>query len=181
MTGPQIKYPCTEWLKSSPSFFSLIYTDKTENQLLLIYKKIQNGAVAMSYMSKCSLSCEEMHKYLTLYEESVNEENLIFFLSVYCRLTWGRLLTWDLFSLPAAPPGSWRRSRRTSRTRTPETCLQTEKTILLQYTHFKCTLEEKSSLATYLTLITLKKGTVYRDILFGASLMIHFSPSPRFS
>jgi hypothetical protein len=30
------------------------YTDKKENKIFLIYKEIQNGAVAMSYMTKAS-------------------------------------------------------------------------------------------------------------------------------
>jgi hypothetical protein len=45
------------------------YTDKQENQIFLIYKEIQSGAVAKSYMRKSFL---------------IYEENLIFFLSVYC-------------------------------------------------------------------------------------------------
>jgi hypothetical protein len=42
------------------------YTDKKENQILLIYKEIQNGAVAKSYMRKGFLIYEEMRKYLTI-------------------------------------------------------------------------------------------------------------------
>jgi hypothetical protein len=94
----------------------------------------------MSYKRKGFLLNEELHKYLTLYEESVSGENLILFF-YQCRLaTWGRLLTWDLFSLLAAPPGSWRRSRRTSRTRTQETCLQQKKKTFLSYIYLKCAL-----------------------------------------
>ncbi len=33
-------------------FPALLYTDKKENQIFLIYKEIQSGAVAKSYMSK---------------------------------------------------------------------------------------------------------------------------------
>jgi hypothetical protein len=33
-----------------PLAFNPIYTDKKENQIFLIYKKIQNGAVAKSYI-----------------------------------------------------------------------------------------------------------------------------------
>ncbi len=42
------------------------------NQIFLIYKKIQNGAIAKSYMRKGFLIYEEMHKYLTIYEEAVS-------------------------------------------------------------------------------------------------------------
>ncbi len=31
--------------------FSLLHTDKKENQIFLIYKEIQNGAVAKSYIT----------------------------------------------------------------------------------------------------------------------------------
>jgi hypothetical protein len=36
------------------------YTDKKENQIFLIYKEIQSGAVAKSYMRKGFLIYEEM-------------------------------------------------------------------------------------------------------------------------
>jgi hypothetical protein len=39
------------------------YTDKKENQIFLIYKEIQSGAVAKSYMRKGFLIYEEMRKY----------------------------------------------------------------------------------------------------------------------
>ncbi len=48
------------------------YTDKKENHTFLIYKEIQNGAVAKSYMRKGFLRYEEMGKYLTIYEEAVS-------------------------------------------------------------------------------------------------------------
>jgi hypothetical protein len=48
------------------------YTDKKENQIFLIYKEIQNGAVAKSYMRKGFLIYEEIRKYLTIYEEAVS-------------------------------------------------------------------------------------------------------------
>ncbi len=47
-------------------------TDKKENQILHIYKEIQNGAVAKSYMRKGFLIFVEMRKYITLHEEAVN-------------------------------------------------------------------------------------------------------------
>jgi hypothetical protein len=39
------------------------YTDKKENPIFLIYKEIQIGAVAKSYMTKGFLKYEEMRKY----------------------------------------------------------------------------------------------------------------------
>ncbi len=47
-------------------------TDKKENEIFLIYKEIKMGSVAKSYMRKGFLIYEEMHKYLTIYEEDVN-------------------------------------------------------------------------------------------------------------
>ncbi len=38
------------------------YTDKKENQIVLIYKEIQSGAVAKSYMRKGFLIYEEIKK-----------------------------------------------------------------------------------------------------------------------
>jgi hypothetical protein len=40
-----------------------VYTDKKENKLFLIYKEIQMGSGAKSYMRKGFLIYEEMHKY----------------------------------------------------------------------------------------------------------------------
>jgi hypothetical protein len=48
------------------------YTDKKENQVFLIYKEIQSGAVAKSYMRKDFLIYEEMRKYFPIYEEAVS-------------------------------------------------------------------------------------------------------------
>ncbi len=50
---------------------SLSHTDKKENLIFLIYKEIQNGAIAKSYMRKGFLIYEEMRKYLAMYEEVV--------------------------------------------------------------------------------------------------------------
>jgi hypothetical protein len=49
-----------------------LYTDKKENQIFLIYKEIQNGAVAKSYMRKGFLIYVEMRKYFPIYEEAVS-------------------------------------------------------------------------------------------------------------
>jgi hypothetical protein len=52
-------------------FIVWYYTDKKENQIFLIYKEIQSGAVAKSYMRKDFLIYEEMRKYFPIYEEAV--------------------------------------------------------------------------------------------------------------
>ena len=44
-------------------------TDEKEYQIFLLYKEIQIGSVAKSYMRKGFLIYEEMHKYLVIYEE----------------------------------------------------------------------------------------------------------------
>ncbi len=87
-------------------------TDKKENQIFLIFKEIQSGAVAKSYMRKGFLIYEEMRKYFSIYEEAVShiwlcncsilnfliyEENLISFLSVHATLDCRR--TFNLFQV----------------------------------------------------------------------------------
>jgi hypothetical protein len=52
--------------------FQVSCTDKKENQIFLIYKEIQSGAVAKSYMRKGVLIYEEMRKYFPKYEEAVS-------------------------------------------------------------------------------------------------------------
>ncbi len=47
------------------------FTDKKENEIFLIYKEMQMGSVATSYIRKGFLIYEEMRKYLTIYEEAV--------------------------------------------------------------------------------------------------------------
>ncbi len=47
------------------------YTDKKENKIFLIYKEIQSGAVAKSYMRKNFLIYKEMRKYFSINEEAV--------------------------------------------------------------------------------------------------------------
>jgi hypothetical protein len=49
-------------------------TDKKENKIFLIYKVIQSGAVAKSYLRKGFLIYEEMRKYLVIYEEAVSHK-----------------------------------------------------------------------------------------------------------
>jgi hypothetical protein len=49
------------------------YTDKKENQIFLIYREIQSGAVAKLYnMRKGFLLYEEMRKFFPIYEEAVS-------------------------------------------------------------------------------------------------------------
>jgi hypothetical protein len=62
-------------LKGSLSYVCKLCTlIKKVNQIFLIYKEIQSGAAAKSYMRKGFLIYEEMRKYFPIYEE-----NLIFF------------------------------------------------------------------------------------------------------
>ncbi len=49
-----------------------LYTDKKEKKIFLMYKEIQVGAVAKSYMRRGFLIYEEMRKYLVIYEEAVS-------------------------------------------------------------------------------------------------------------
>ncbi len=49
-----------------------IDSDKKENQIFLIYKEIQSGAVAKSYVRKSFLIYDEMRKYFPTYEEAVS-------------------------------------------------------------------------------------------------------------
>ncbi len=68
------------------------YTDKKENEIFLKYKEIQMGSVAKSYIGEGFLICEEVRRYLSIYEVVVSYtcnrsllsflihgENLIFF------------------------------------------------------------------------------------------------------
>jgi hypothetical protein len=48
------------------------YTDKKENKIVLTYKDLQMGSFAKSYMRKGFLICEEMLKYLSIFEEAVS-------------------------------------------------------------------------------------------------------------
>jgi hypothetical protein len=43
------------------------YTDKKENQMFLIYKEIQNGAVAKSYMTNSLLIYGEIFAHFLIY------------------------------------------------------------------------------------------------------------------
>ncbi len=87
------------------------HTDKKEKKIfLLIYKEIQMGSAAKSYMRKRFIIYEEMHKYLTICEETVSyillcnwsllnflicEEKLIFFL-INTGANWSRWGKWSI-------------------------------------------------------------------------------------
>ena len=45
---------------------------KKENKIFLIYKEIQSGAVAKSYMKKGFVIYEDMRKYFPIYEDAVS-------------------------------------------------------------------------------------------------------------
>ncbi len=49
-----------------------LYNDKKENKIFLMYKEVQSGAGAKSYMWKGFLIYEEMRKYFPIYEEAVS-------------------------------------------------------------------------------------------------------------
>jgi hypothetical protein len=47
------------------------YTVKKENKIFLIYKEIQKGSSAKSYMRKGFLIYDEMRKFFPIYEEAL--------------------------------------------------------------------------------------------------------------
>jgi hypothetical protein len=60
LTFPNVKSNCS------------LRTDKKENQIFLIHKEIQSGAIAKSYMRKGFLIYEEIRKYFPIYEQAVS-------------------------------------------------------------------------------------------------------------
>ena len=50
-------------VKIGPYLYYVRRTDKKENKIVIIYKEIQMGSGAKSYMRKGILIYEEMHKY----------------------------------------------------------------------------------------------------------------------
>jgi hypothetical protein len=60
--------------KEKKSAYILLHnnTDKKEIQIFLIYKEIQSGAIAKSYMRKGFLIDDEMRKYFPIYEKAVS-------------------------------------------------------------------------------------------------------------
>jgi hypothetical protein len=75
-TGPQLsdsyflRYQISAVTNIGPAN-SRNYDDKKENQIFLIYKEIQSGAVAKSYMRKGFLIYEEMRN-IPIYGEAVS-------------------------------------------------------------------------------------------------------------
>ena len=68
-----------------------MYTDKKEKKIFLIYKEIQDGAIAKSYMRKGLLIYEEMRKYFSIYEEAVviyDYATAPSWISLYMRKIW---------------------------------------------------------------------------------------------
>jgi hypothetical protein len=47
------------------------YTDKKENQIFLIFKAFQSGAVAKLYMTNGLLIYEEIFAHFRIYEEAI--------------------------------------------------------------------------------------------------------------
>ncbi len=45
---------------------------KKQKEIFLIYREIQSGAVAKSYMRRGFLIYEEMRKYFPIYEEAIS-------------------------------------------------------------------------------------------------------------
>ncbi len=89
-------FSCWALHNATKPFYSGSCTDKKENQIFLIFKEIQSGAFAKSYMRKGFLIYEEMRKYFPIYEDEeavshiwlcncsilnflIYEDNLIFF------------------------------------------------------------------------------------------------------
>ncbi len=58
--------------------FRLCTLIKKVNTIFLVYKEIQSGAVAKSYLRKGFLICEEMRKYFVIYEEAISHISLDF-------------------------------------------------------------------------------------------------------
>jgi hypothetical protein len=59
----------------SPSLCTVViqlYIDKKTNKIFLIYREIESGAVAKSYMRKGFPIYEETRKYFPIYEEAVS-------------------------------------------------------------------------------------------------------------
>jgi hypothetical protein len=52
--------------------FTGLHTVKKENKIFLLYKEIQMGSGAKSYMRKGFLIFVEMRKFFTIYEEALS-------------------------------------------------------------------------------------------------------------
>ncbi len=63
---------CTDVFAFAIGAVTVIHTDKKENLIFLIYKDIQMGSGAKSYMRKFFLIYEKMRKFFPIYEEAVS-------------------------------------------------------------------------------------------------------------
>ncbi len=50
----------------------MLYTEKKKKKNFLIYKEIQMGSGAKSYMRNGFLIYEDLHKFITIYEEAIS-------------------------------------------------------------------------------------------------------------
>jgi hypothetical protein len=57
--------------RSYTKSFDVLCTDKKENEIFLIYKEIQNGAVAKSYMTNGLLIYREIFEHFPIYKEAL--------------------------------------------------------------------------------------------------------------
>jgi hypothetical protein len=68
----KLKRQCPDILALVLSYLIPSHTDKKENKIFLIYKEIQKGSGAKSYMRKGFLIYEEMRKFFPICEEAVS-------------------------------------------------------------------------------------------------------------
>jgi hypothetical protein len=79
------------------------HTDKKENQIFLVYKEIQSGALAKSYMKKGFLIYEEIRKYFPIYEELLviyDFAHAPLWISLYCIWENWFFCQWQPYSYP---------------------------------------------------------------------------------
>jgi hypothetical protein len=58
--------------RGQESLVSMLYTEKKKKKNFLIYKEIQMGSGAKSYMRNGFLIYEDLHKFITIYEEAIS-------------------------------------------------------------------------------------------------------------
>jgi hypothetical protein len=71
LPGPAY-YTYIQWVRDREKPHLDGCTDKKEKKIFLIYKEIQSGAVAKSFMKKGFLIYEERRTYFPIYEEAVS-------------------------------------------------------------------------------------------------------------
>jgi hypothetical protein len=67
MSVVQVKASRAILYKSNPMGIGCAYIDKKENQIFLIYREIQSGAVAKSYMTNGLLIYGEIFSHFLIY------------------------------------------------------------------------------------------------------------------